>query len=555
MDSAHHRERRNLGSAVALAFGVSLWQLWLHSFALEGHSNSALGHLGHWLRDGSLLIVPAYLAVRVGRSIAGRRSDRRGGSGSIAVEPAWIALALFVALVPLVGLHGVVDRALGGGDPFAELAPAPGAGYLLLGTDVHQASGLVGNLTHGLRDALLSLPIAFGIGLAIALVSTRREVVPTPIVDDIVPASMSKREFLKFGGAGAAVITLGSGALLAASGRRAHAAEQARATPWLTDDIELFMNDGIKTMIDGVPVYSWGWGLASGPVDESDALHVPGPVLWTYGDERVRVGVTNNLSAPHHFEIEGVVDSGPIAPGDRVEVEFDAPSPGTYIYGDGSNGLVNRALGLHGVLIVMPADRSMRAHPSLDPAHWTFVSQWVWVFNEIDPRFNARAQAGLPIDPVQFVQDFTPRYFTINGRMGSVAAHSETAPDTVPHDIEGNAALIRVVNVGAATHSPHYHGNHIYPLLLNAELKPTIMWKDTLNVRPGDRYDVFLPYNIPPNAVHFPPPQSGRDFLKELHGKDTEGSWPMHCHIEMSQTAGGGLYPQGLLTDWKMEDL
>jgi hypothetical protein len=26
----------------------------------------------------------------------------------------------------------------------------------------------------------------------------------------------------------------------------------------------------------------------------------------------------------------------------------------------------------------------------------------------------------------------------------------------------------------------------------------------------------------------------------------------MHCHIEMSQTAAGGNYPQGLVTDWQM---
>jgi len=553
MISARHAGRRDWGIAGALAFGVSLWQLWLHSFALEGHSDTALGHLAHWLRDGALLVIPAYLAVRLGKAAARRR--RGAARSSIAAEPGWVALAFFVILVPLVGLHGVLDDLFGTGDPFAELAPAPGAGYLLLGTDVHQSAGLIGNLTHGLRDAALSIPVAFMIGLAAALIATRREAVPTPIVDDMVPSSMSKREFLKYGGAGAVAVTLGSGALISASGRRAHAEEQVRATPWLTDDIELFMNDGINKMIDGVPVYSWGWGLTSGPVDEADALHVPGPVLWTYGDERVRLGVTNNLAEPHNFEIEGVVDSGPIAPGQRVEVEFDAPSPGTYIYGDNSNGLVNRVLGLHGVLIVMPADRSMRVHPALDPEHWTFVSQWVWVFNEIDPRFNARAQAGLPIDPVQFIEEFTPRYFTVNGRMGSVAAHSETAPDTVVKDVQGNSALIRVVNVGAATHAPHWHGNHIYPLVLDAEPMSPIMWKDTVNVRPGDRYDVYLPYNIPPNAVHFPPPQSGRDLLKELHGKDIEGTWPMHCHIEMSQSAGGGLYPQGMLTDWKMEEL
>jgi hypothetical protein len=28
--------------------------------------------------------------------------------------------------------------------------------------------------------------------------------------------------------------------------------------------------------------------------------------------------------------------------------------------------------------------------------------------------------------------------------------------------------------------------------------------------------------------------------------------YPMHCHIEMSQTASGGQYPQGMVTHWEL---
>ena len=28
--------------------------------------------------------------------------------------------------------------------------------------------------------------------------------------------------------------------------------------------------------------------------------------------------------------------------------------------------------------------------------------------------------------------------------------------------------------------------------------------------------------------------------------------YPMHCHIEMSQTACGGQYPQGMVTHWEL---
>jgi hypothetical protein len=39
----------------------------------------------------------------------------------------------------------------------------------------------------------------------------------------------------------------------------------------------------------------------------------------------------------------------------------------------------------------------------------------------------------------------------------------------------------------------------------------------------------------------------------EEWGPELTLSYPMHCHAEMSQTAGGGLYPNGMLAHWEME--
>ena len=108
-----------------------------------------------------------------------------------------------------------------------------------------------------------------------------------------------------------------------------------------------------------------------------------------------------------------------------------------------------------------------------------------------------------------------------------------------------------MVNAAITMHGPHIHGNHCYVVGVDGQVPDNILWKDTFRVMPEGRTDLHLPFNIPPNAVHFPPPESGQKFLRELHGVDMEGTWPMHCHVEMSQSAGGGLYPQGMLTDWK----
>lgn len=553
---------------VVLAFGVVAWTQWVHASVLEVHHESSGGRLFHLVRDGSLTLLPAFLAVVGGLSIAARLARRRSTRDTLVPNSVAIAALFGVLLVPLVAAHSVVDGVLGGDGGLGTIRTPPGAGYLVAGAGgLESATGFWGQLGHGARDALVAMPVALVLVLVTSSViawrvleregviraSTSTTSPGSPVVAAVATSGITKRELLTYSGGGAAALALSSTGLIVLSTRQAHAAEASPATPWLSENIELFMNDGIINMIEGVPVYFWGWGFRSGGVDESEALNTPGPVLWTHHGDTITLQISNNLSEDHSFFIEGVVDSGVIAPGATREVSFPAPSPGTYLYQDGLNRPVNRALGLNGVLIVMPSDGSLVAHPDLDSEYWTFVTQWVWIFNEIDPAYNARAQAGLPIDPDEFVRNFLPRYFTLNGRMGSVASHEESAPETVIHAQLDHAALIRVVNAGVAMHAPHFHGNHVFPLVHNAAVPDTIMWKDTLRLMPEDRIDVFLPYAIPPNAVHFPPPEEGSAFLRELHQREMEGRWPMHCHVEMSQIAAGGLYPQGLLTDWKME--
>lgn len=544
------RETVVLGSVLA-AFVVA-WQQWVHVAVFDVHDHDD-AFVVHWLRDALLALPPAVLAVAAGVVITGRLTRRRPELDPLLARAGVTALVFALALVPSVAVHTAVDDALGGSGGLGSIRPAPGAGYLLADDGgLEAATGFSGQVAHGARDAAVAMPIAAMV-LVVALAAPRlwsRDRASTAGVGGPV---LERRELFRYSGAGAAALALSSSGLTVLSVRKAHAAAPGEAIPWLSDNIELVMRDGIIDMIDGTPVYHYGWGFRSGGLDRTDELHVPGPVLWSNADDVVEVTVTNSLNAPHSFFIEGVVDSGPIAPGDTVTLTFDAPEAGTYLYQDGINRPVNRTLGLHGVLIVMPADGSLRLSPALDAQYWTFVTQWVWLFNSIDPTYNARAQAGRTIDADEFVANFRPRYFTLNGRIGSLAAHVETAPDSVVVDRIGNPALIRMVNAGITMHGPHIHGNHCYVVGVDGAVPPTIMWKDTFRVMPEGRTDLHLPFNIPPNAVHFPPPESGTRFLRELHGVDMEGTWPMHCHIEMSQTAGGGLYPQGLLTDWKVK--
>jgi len=60
-------------------------------------------------------------------------------------------------------------------------------------------------------------------------------------------------------------------------------------------------------------------------------------------------------------------------------------------------------------------------------------------------------------------------------------------------------------------------------------------------MRPMDRKDMILPFERPPDIAVWPPKQEPFPLR-----------YVMHCHTEMSQTAGGGNYPQGLVTHWTM---
>ncbi len=559
-DIVSQRRSHVAALAVLLALVVVAWQQVWHHTVLRSHGPE--GNLAlHFLRDGALAVIPALIAVHVGLHLS-RRRPGANPTLNLLTTSGWVAAVFAVVMIPMVGLHSALDGALGGDGALGSIEPAPGTPYLTDPGGLESADGFWGSVAHGGRDALLAAPMAFAVvALGLVALSWRaREHLAEAgaheggaLLGAINSATLTKRELLKLTGAGAAAAAMSSSGLVILGAGRAHAAEPGESTPWLSDSIELFIRDGIYETIEGTPVFMYGWGFRSGGLDARDEFLVPGPVLWAHTGDAVDLSITNTRTSPHAFVIDGVVDSGPIAPGQTVQVSFTAPSAGTYMYEDSSNGPVNRVLGLHGALVVMPADLSMRPHDDLPGEFWTFVTQWVWVFNQIDPQFNARAQAGVPIDPDEFAAQFLPRYFTINGRMGSLAAHVETAPDTVIEDELGNPALVRIVNVGLAMHGPHFHGNHVYPVVHNASVPPVIMWKDTLRIMPGDRVDVMIPFNIPPNAVHFPPPPEGDAFLEELHGHPMEGKWPMHCHIEMSQTAAGGLYPQDLRAGWMMK--
>ncbi len=159
---------------------------------------------------------------------------------------------------------------------------------------------------------------------------------------------ISRRDFIKYAGGGVAVLIIGS-KLSWALNNPAYAATEA---------LSLSIGDAIKEMhthnaINDARCYFWVYKSVT-----PDLPHdCPGPIIIATKGDTVNLSVTNDLDEPHAFFIPGIFDSGPIAPGatfNGVINLINAPA-GAHMYYDNLNEPVNRVMGLHGALIVMPA--------------------------------------------------------------------------------------------------------------------------------------------------------------------------------------------------------
>ena len=240
---------------------------------------------------------------------------------------------------------------------------------------------------------------------------------------------------------------------------------------------------------------------------------VPGPRLRVTEGDRVRIVVTNRLPEatsvhwhglilPNAMDGASEITQAPIPPGGSYTYEFVAQQAGTFFYHSHHHVDRQQTLGLYGSLIVDPRD------PSRTPAHdkELVVQLQEWTHKE-----------GYTF-PAMPMEGALPNFFTINGK-----AFPET--ETVRMRV-GEKLLVRFVgSQGSFIHPMHIHGGPFtivesdgYPVPSGGQLI-----KDTVNVGPGERWDVVWEAREP-------------------------GKWLIHCHINhhttndnSEQHGGGGL--------------
>ncbi len=218
---------------------------------------------------------------------------------------------------------------------------------------------------------------------------------------------------------------------------------------------------------------------------------VPGPQIRVREGERVRVVVKNNLpeSTAVHFhgleipnDQDGVpfITQPPIKPGETYTYEFIVPNSGSHMYHSHHNAAKQVSMGLLGAFIVEPKDLSRE--PKVD------------------------------VDYVMILNDSVHGY-TINGK-----GFPATEPIVVNR---GQTVRIRYMNEGLMIHPMHLHGMHMTVIAKDGWDQPA-PWKcDTLNVAPGERWDVLVHANNP-------------------------GTWAFHCHVLSHAESAHGMF--GMVT-------
>ncbi len=252
------------------------------------------------------------------------------------------------------------------------------------------------------------------------------------------------------------------------------------------------------TIVAGVKVFEITakkiqWETEPGHFVEAWAYNnqVPGPQIRVKEGDRVRVVLHNQLpeSTAVHFHglellnaMDGVpfITQPPVKPGQSFTYEFTVPNLGSHMYHSHHNSAKQVGLGLLGAFIVEPKTPTANDAPD--------------------------------VDHVMILNDGAHGY-TLNGK---------SFPATQPIVMKlGQKLRIRFMNEGMMIHPMHLHGMHMTVIAKDGWPLASPWRCDTLNVAPGERWDVIVNCNNP-------------------------GTWAFHCHILPHAESDRGMF--GMVT-------
>jgi FtsP/CotA-like multicopper oxidase with cupredoxin domain len=241
------------------------------------------------------------------------------------------------------------------------------------------------------------------------------------------------------------------------------------------------------------------WEFRPEEVKEAFAYNgtLPGPEIRVTEGEKVRFVVKNELPESTAIHWHGLITPNamdgvpfltqkPIKPGETFTYEFVAKPAGSHMYHSHHNAMEQVGKGLLGAFIVEPKDKSK--YPQFD-------KEYTMILND------------------------TLLGFTLNGK---------SFPATQPLTAKlGERVLVRYMNEGLMNHPMHLHGMAMQVVAKDGYVLPQPFMCDTLDVAPGDRFDVIIT-------------------------ADNPGAWAFHCHTLSHAESPSGMF--GLVTALIVED-
>jgi len=255
-------------------------------------------------------------------------------------------------------------------------------------------------------------------------------------------------------------------------------------TPTMDGDVKVF----------NITCTEGKWETAPGQTVDAMMYNgmVPGPEIRVTVGDKVRVVCQNDMksqSTSIHFhgllldnKMDGVpyVTQDPIKPGQSFTYEFTARNSGSHMYHSHHNAAEQVTKGLMGAFIIEPKDKA--SEPPVD-------ADYTMVLND----------TGIGL--------------TINGK---------SFPYTQPIIArQGQIIRVRYMNEGLLIHPFHLHGMPQQVVTKDGWPLPQPYLCDTLNIAPGERWDVIIKCDDP-------------------------GVWAYHCHILTHAESAHGMF--GMVT-------
>lgn len=259
--------------------------------------------------------------------------------------------------------------------------------------------------------------------------------------------------------------------------------------------LEPKLENGVKVFNLDVSLIKWNILPGTQVAAYAFNRQVPGPRIQVTEGDRIRMIVKNNLPEPTTVHWHGMivpnnmdgpadVTQKPIAPGESYTYEFTVKQSGTYFYHSHKDVDRQQTLGMYGALIIEPKKANT---PAFDQDVTVQLQEWT-------------VKQGYTF-PAMPMEGLLPNFFTINGK-----AYPST--ETVNAKVGEKIRFRFIGSNNAFIHPMHIHGGPFRIVATDGNPVPVAaqIEKDTINVAPGERYDVIW---------------TARE----------KGKWLLHCHI------------------------